>query len=471
VKEIMDLTHAAVPKRLLKMAEVQYNLAGDFTKTAICLAGAWLQFFLDAGLTPRQQKHILRGFHRVVRGVVQGLEDAAFEFQSLQATSPEIYVERNLLQNLSARLSPSAAEKIAHLLAPRVLQWLPLMPQRVLSSSREFLPQVLQTVISPGGQIVDSYLFNGVVLKKEVENAEKQIDLQAAKLLLTQEKLYVEKPDKTSVEYVIKNPADIGKFRAREQIFQPDLPDKLQALGVTILVTEKGIKEPLIEKLGANHIRVIRRAKLKQMTRISKATGARILGVTRDASETDVISSSRVYSEKVRGDWRVFVGLPKTPACALIIRCSDYDVGLEVRRVVKSALRATLCSLHTGKVLPGAGTWQALACNLCREVPGVSHISQDAAQYGFRSLLETLVTNVGCDPIDVGSELVGKNIPKKFPYWGINATSREVTLIEEINVYDSLRGISLAIEHARQFVEQMLLVDEVFYIDRKPHKD
>ncbi len=470
VKEIKDITQAAVPKRLLKMAEVQYNLVGDFTKTTICLAAAWLQFLLDAGLTPRQRKHVLKDFHQVVGGVMRKLEDASFDIQSLPALTPVDYVQQNLLQNLAAKLSPRAAGKIARLLVPWVLQWINLMPQRLLFSSREILPQVFQTVISPGGQIGDSYLFNGVVLKKEVEVADKQIDLAGAKLLLTQEKLYTEKPDNLNVEYQIKDPADLAKFRAREQIFQPDLPDKLHSLGVTVLITEKGIKEPLIEKLGTRDILVIRRAKLKQMTRLSKVTGAHILGITGDAAITDVIESPRVHSEKIRGDWRVFIDLPRTNACALIIRCSDYEVGLEVRHVVKSALRATLSNLHDGKILPGAGAWQALACNFCEKIPRVSDVAQETARHGFRVLLETLATNVGCDPVDVSSVLIGKNKPDLKKLWGIWAKMRDIAPIHDINIYDSSRGVLLAIEHARQFVEQILQVDEVFYIDRKPQK-
>ncbi len=470
VKEIKDITQAAAPKWLLKLAEVQYNLVGDFTKTTICLAAAWLQFFLDAGLTSRQQIHVLKDFHQVVGGVMQGLKAMAFDIQSLPTISPVEYVQQNLLQNLSAKLSPRAANKIAQLLAPRVLQWVNLMPQGLIFSSSEILPQVFQTVISPGGQIADSYLFNGVVLKKEVEAADKQIDLAMVKLLLTQEKLYTEKPDKLSVEYLIKDPADIAKFRAREQIFQPDLPDKLHALGVTLLVTEKGVNNLLIGKLDSRKILVIRRAKLKNMTRLSKATGAPILGITGDASIKDLIESPRVHSEKIRGDWRIFIELPGTNSCALIIRCSDYEVGLEVRRVVKSALRATLSNLHAYKILPGAGAWQALACNFCEKIPRVSDFAQAAARHGFRTLLETLATNVGCDPIDVSSVLIGKNKPTAKKYWGIRAMGRDIAPIHEIKVYDSSRGVLLAIEHARQFVEQMLHVDEVFYIDRKPQK-
>ncbi len=84
--------------------------------------------------------------------------------------------------------------------------------------------------------------------------------------------------------------------------------------------------------------------------------------------------------------------------------------------------------------------------------------------------METLATNVGCDPIDVSSVLIGKNKPPVKKHWGIRAMGRDIAPIHEIKIYDSSRGVLLAIEHARQFVEQMLHVDEVFYIDRKPQK-
>ncbi len=55
-------------------------------------------------------------------------------------------------------------------------------------------------------------------------------------------------------------------------------------------------------------------------------------------------------------------------------------------------------------------------------------------------------------------------------FMDIHAMKRRNASLNELNIYESLRVIILPIEHARQFVEQLLRVDEVFYIERKPQK-
>ncbi|HMF30322.1 MAG TPA: TCP-1/cpn60 chaperonin family protein [Candidatus Lokiarchaeia archaeon] len=473
IKELGVLTEAAVPKHLLKVGELQYKLAGDFTKTTICLAAAWLRFFVDTDFTLREQRIVLRGFNRVVKACIAQMLSYATSFADLDTRVSATFAENILRQNLQAKLSPPAADHLTGLLIARIPEWVAQVPDRQLYSSFDFRPRNFHTAIAPGGHITDSYVFNGIILKKDVATSERVMLLQDARIVLTREKLYTEKPtqEQISAEYQISSPNALTEFKEHEQVVAPHLPEKLAAVGANVLITEKGISDRMRGLLEQHGIIVVRRAKLKQMVNLAKATGASLLNRTEDVSASDVGVSPAIHVEKVRGDWRAFIETAPAAAASLVIRCSSYEVGAEVRRVVKSALRATIGSLNGGKFLPGAGGWLALAVNLCNHAESAPQQARDAAAFGFFSVLQALVTNAGADPLDIPLEMVARNQEQASSYAGFSFPTRQIGSITEIGVYDALRAVQLAIDHARQFVSALLNVDQIFHFDKKPHRD
>jgi chaperonin GroEL (HSP60 family) len=409
----------------------------------------------------------------VLQECVRNLASCAVDFSVSKREVPQAFAERVLRQNLGAKLSAPAAEQIVGLLGSNLLEWLSHVPNRPSFSSIDYRPRNFHAAIAPGGYIRDSYLFSGIVLKKDFASPNHPSRMKGARIVLTREKLYTDKPgqDHLGAEYQISTPIQLQEFKHRELVVAPTLPSVLGALGVNVLITEKGISDAMLGLLDKEGILVVRRAKLKQMVKLAKALGVPLAAKTAEVTAEDVGVSPNVTCEKVRGDWRVFVETDPAEACTLVIRCSSYEVGAEVRRVVKSALRATLESLHGGVFLPGAGGWMALAVNFCNHAECGLQQARDAAAFGFFSLLQALAANAGADPIDVPLEVVARNRGHEGSYAGIHFPTGKVAPLGEIGVYDSLRAVRLAIEHARQFVSSLLNVDQIFHYDKKPLRD
>lgn len=376
-------------------------------------------------------------------------------------------------QNLLSKLSIQATNHLTNIFGSQIPEWVDCIPRRQHFSSRDYYPQNFHTIISPGGHIIDSYLFDGIILKKDFTASEHALRMRDARIVLTREKLYFTKQDQNHVGavYHITTPQDLARFNEHEQDPFPHLVSNLRKLNANILVTEKGISDHLLGKLEQCGIFVVRRAKIKQMIDIAKATGATLLTCTKDVSPRDVGVSPLVYTERIRGDWRVFIASSAVKASSFVIRCSNYEVGNEVRRNIKSALRTTLGSLFEGAFLPGAGSWQALAVNLCNHNENIPLAARDAAAFGFSTILQVLGGNLGGDPIDLSLTLIAQNSEQADSYSGFHFKSKIIKSIAEIGIYDGLRAVQLAIDHARQFVCEVMNVDRVFHYEKKPHRD
>ena len=102
-------------------------------------------------------------------------------------------------------------------------------------------------------------------------------------------------------------------FLNEENSMLSSMVDKIASVGANVLICQKGIDDVAQSLLAKKGILTIRRAKESDMTRLSKATGARSVTNLDDLSEKDLGFAKLVEERKVESDKWVFVEGCKNP--------------------------------------------------------------------------------------------------------------------------------------------------------------
>ena len=135
-----------------------------------------------------------------------------------------------------------------------------------------------------GGSISDTKLIKGIVLDKEVVHAGMPKRIENAKIALVNSPLEIEKTE-FSAEIRISDPTQMKRFLDEENSMLSAMVDKLTAVGANVVICQKGIDDVAQSYLARAGVLAVRRAKESDMTKLAKATGARIVTNLDDLNE------------------------------------------------------------------------------------------------------------------------------------------------------------------------------------------
>ena len=97
------------------------------------------------------------------------------------------------------------------------------------------------------------------------------------------------------------------KFLDEETHMLKEMADKVVAIGANVLICQKGMDDIAQHYLAKAGILAVRRAKESDMTKLAKATGARIANNFDDLSPKDLGYADLVEERKVEQDKWVFI--------------------------------------------------------------------------------------------------------------------------------------------------------------------
>jgi chaperonin GroEL (HSP60 family) len=201
------------------------------------------------------------------------------------------------------------------------------------------------------------------------------------------------------------------------------------------------------------------------MEKLSRATGARIVGNWKELVPEDLGFAGMVREARIGEDDLIFIEKCRNPrAMTLLIRGGTEHVAEEIKRAVTDAVGDLAASLREGKVVAGAG---AAEMELAKGIRGYAQTLQGREQLAvlaFAEALEiiprTLAENAGLDPIDVLAKL--RNEHEKGQKWaGINVFSGEVMDAWKAGVIEPLKIKTQALSSAAEVAEMILRIDDV----------
>jgi len=231
-----------------------------------------------------------------------------------------------------------------------------------------------------------------------------------------------------------------------------------------VVINQKGIDPIALSALAAEGIMALRRAKRRNMERLSLICGGEPVNSVRDLTEDVLGYAGSVYEHALGEEKFTFVEDVKNPrSCTLLVKGPNKHTILQIQDAIRDGLRAVKNTLEDGHVILGAGAFE-VGCaedlkKFAREVKGTDKLGVEIFANALLTIPKTLAVNSGLDPTTSILQLQdefskGKNV-------GLNIYSGEPLDPDAEGIYDNYTVKRQMLQTASVVATQLLLVDEI----------
>src|ERR671927_1884381 len=167
--------------------------------------------------------------------------------------------------------------------------------------------------------------------------------------------------------------------------------DKISSIGANVVLCQKGIDDIAQHYLAKSGILAVRRIKESDMSKVSKATGARTVANIDEITAEDLGSADLVEERKVETDKWVFVEGCKNPkAVTIVVRGGSQRVVDEADRSIHDALMVTKDVLEKPIIVAGGGAPEAYVANELRQWSSSQEGRAQLAVQKFAEAIDTI---------------------------------------------------------------------------------
>jgi thermosome len=453
LKEI-DVQHPAA-KMMVEISKATDNEVGDGTSSVVVLAGALIE---KAEELIGQEIHptiIVDGYRKSAVRAIEVLNNIA---QKISGDDKEQLI-RVAKTSMQTKLVSKESDEIAQLVVNAAQQ----VSEKYDSSYRVDIDDI-KVEKKAGGSLRDTKLIKGIVLDKEVVHGGMPKRIEKAKIALVTSALEIEKTE-FDAKINISSPDQMKMFLDEENKMLKTMVDKIIDSGANVLVCQKGIDDIAQHYLAKSGILAVRRVKESDMTKLARATGARVVNNLDDLTSKEIGSADLVEERKVETDKWVFIeGCKHAKSVTLLIRGGSQRVVDEADRSIHDALMVTKDVLEKPAIVAGGGAPEAYAASKLREWVSTLSGREQLAADKFAEALEViplmLAENAGMDPIDTMTDLRAKQ-SKGSKWTGIDARNAKLSDMSKLDIVEPLSVKEQIIKSATEVASMILRIDDV----------
>lgn len=450
----MEIEHPAA-KMVVEVAKTQEDEVGDGTTTAVVLTGELLH---------KAEELLNQNIHSAV--IVHGYDLAAAKANEiLDGMAKTIKMgDSDVLINISktsmkGRVTEAHSEHLAKLIISGVK-----MVAEPGDGGHKVDIDNIKVEKKAGGSLADSELVAGIVVDKERVHAGMPRKVDNARIVVLNCALEIEKTE-TEAKISITAPEQLEAFMQQEEKMLHNMVDKIKSAGANAVFCQKGIDDVAQHYLSKYGIFATRRVKESDVSKLAKATGARIVTNLSDLSKEDLGYAKLVEEVKLAGEAMTFVRECKNPkAVTLLIRGGTEHIVDEAERSISDAIKVVAAAVESGRVLAGGGAPEIeVSAQLKKYAPAIGGREQLAIE-AFASALEiiprSLAENAGFDPIDLLVELKSAH-DKGQVFAGLDISNGKVTNAYNKGVIEPLKVKRQALKSASETAMMILKIDDV----------
>ena len=462
LKEI-DVQHPAA-KMVVEVAKTQDNECGDGTTTAVIIAGELLkkaESLIEQNIHPTI---LANGYGMAAAKAIEILDTIAvpvtFEDEGMlkkiartAMTGKSVGGQRDFLADIAVKAVKAIAEK--------------------KNGKYEIDVDNIKVEKKTGGSIADTHVIEGIVIDKERVHPRMPKQVKNAKIALLSAALEIKKTE-VEAKIQIRDPASMQAFLDEEESNLKGMVDKLKQIGATVVFCQKGIDDLVQHYMAKQGIYGSRRLKESDIEKLSKATGAKIIGNLNEMEASDLGFAAMVEEMKIGDDDMTYITGCKNPkAITLMIRGGTEHVIEEVDRAMHDALRVVGITIEDGKAVPGGGAPEIeLSLRLASyasSVGGREQLAIEAFAQAMEVIPWVLAENAGLDSMDVVIKLKSVHEGKKAnKNMGLDLSDgKPIDMIKE-NVIEPLRVKTQAIKSAFEVANMILRIDDVIASRKAP---
>jgi len=320
-----------------------------------------------------------------------------------------------------------------------------------------------------GGSIRDSKIIQGIVLDKEIVHGGMPKTIVDAKIALINTPLEISKTE-TDAKINITNPQQLKAFLDEENRMLKTMVDKVIGSGANVVLCQKGLDDMAQHYLTKAGVLAVRRIKESDLTKLAKATGARIVTNLDDLFEKDLGTAELVEERKIEEDRWVFIEGCKHPkSVTLLLRGGSQRVVDEVERSIHDAIMVVKDVMENPSIVAGGGAPETFAATKIRSWAKSLEGREQLAAEKFADALETipliLAENAGMDPIDTLASLRSRQI-KGEKWTGVDVMKARIVNMKSSDIIEPLL-VKLQIVTAASEVACMILrIDDVVAVSK-----
>ena len=453
LKEI-DVQHPAA-KMMVEISKSTDNEVGDGTTSTVVLAGALLEKAEELVTKNVHPTVVVDGFKKASEKAIEVLRQVA----TLIDPRDKKYLKKIATTTLASKLVSTNSSELADVVVDSVLA--------VAEKSGDKYKVDIDNIKvekKSGGSIRDTKLIQGIVLDKEVVHGAMPKRIDNAKIALLNAPLEIEKTE-FDAKININSPDQMQLFIDEENKMIKKMTDKITQSGANVVLCQKGIDDMAQHYLQKAGILAVRRIKESDMTKLAKATGARIVSNVTELTANDLGSANLVEERLVETDRWVFVEDCKNPkAVSILVRGGSQRIVDDAERSVHDALMAVKDAVVYPKIVVGGGAPEAHVAHKIREwantLEGRSQLAAQKFADGIETIPLVLAENTGMDPLDTQVDLRSKSASGKATY-GIDVTTAKVGDLSTRDIYEPLAVKEQVINAATETACMILRIDDV----------
>ena len=442
-------------KMMVEIAKTQDDEVGDGTTTAVVLAGELLK---------NAEELIDNNIH--VTTIISGYKKAADQTMIIldEISKPvdlddKVTLKKAAMTALHSKNIGGAREHFAEIAVDSMKQVTEQRGERLMADVDN-----VQLVKKIGKSVLDTQLIKGIIIDKEIVHPGMPKSIKSPQIALLNVALEVEKTE-FSAEIRISDPDQMQAFLDEETNILKEMVDKVKSSGANVLLCQKGIDDVAQHFLAKEEIAAIRRVSEKDIEKLSKATGGKIV-TNIDDLKSEYLGKADLFEErKISDDKMTFIEGCKNPkAVAIIIRGGTERIVNEAERSIHDALCVVRDVIREPRIVAGGGAPELEVASKLRRFAEKLTGKEQLAVICYAEALEvipmTLAENGGLDPIDILVEL--RAMHEKGEKWaGVDVNKEKAMDMTKSNVYEPLAVKSQVVKSASEAASMILRIDDV----------
>jgi len=233
-----------------------------------------------------------------------------------------------------------------------------------------------------------------------------------------------------------------------------------------VMINQKGIDPLSLDIFAKEGILALRRAKRRNMERLTKACGGSPIHSVEDLDSTQLGWAGKVSEVTLGEDKFTFVENCRHPkSCTLLLQGPNTHTIDMIKDAVRDGLRAVKNAMEDGAVVPGGGAFELAAALYLRNT--VSKETKGRAKLGVLAYAEalliipkTLAENSGFDVQESILKLTDERESSGLAV-GLDVATGEPMVSADEGVWDNVRVKRQSLFLSTVLANQLLLVDEV----------
>jgi T-complex protein 1 subunit zeta len=320
----------------------------------------------------------------------------------------------------------------------------------------------------------DTALIKGIVMDHGARHASMPKRVNNAYILTCNVSFEYEKTEENGVG-LWTTPEEREKMVESERKFTDDKVRKVIELKRTVckegegfvIINQKGIDPLSLDMLAKEGILALRRAKRRNMERLTLACGGTPVNAVDDLTPEVLGHADSVYEVTLGEEKYTFVEGVKNPfSCTILFKGPHLHGIQQVKDAVRDGLRAVKNAIEDGTVLPGAGAFELAASLELMRFKDATSFPSPGVKLGVEAFAQALLViprilaqNSGFDAIQTLLKLEEEH--KAGHVVGLDLETGEPIDPATEGIWDNFKVKTHLLESAAITSVQLLLVDEI----------